>query len=425
MDNMNNLKEDVEKVIRYSQGLETRQVNCSTLMELWWENKEWLYHKFGDKLIWETGETIAIDVDTKAQEEMFRVFVNEVDKYLRGYNLHVSRDEIVTWYDWIYDNKEGFFSNTVISPLPDTDMKHGMKLIRAFKFFNFPQTAIRHIQDLASQVIQQTKIEGILCISIHPLDYLTISENNSNWRSCHALDGEYRAGNLSYMIDPSTIVCYLKSKQDTQLNNFPQGMLWNNKKWRVLLHVQRDLNIMYVNRQYPFDSDELIHAMQKTRLMRDLGFWDCYRYFKDAGFKKVGDEELSQNYLRLFSYIFDPAELCGGDSQSLQYNDFVYSPYYTPQYILASDGYWSFHNSKEAIIRNCKVEIGKKVPCLNGCGEYLTDSCCMVCDTCLEQDVEHCCDCSAPIYDGDFFGLDEFGEIYCINCAERQGMQII
>ena len=28
-------------------------------------------------------------------------------------------------------------------------------------------------------------------------DYLSLSENAFNWRSCHALDGEYRAGNLS------------------------------------------------------------------------------------------------------------------------------------------------------------------------------------------------------------------------------------
>ena len=42
-------------------------------------------------------------------------------------------------------------------------------------------------------------MEGYLYLSIHPLDYLSISETNHGWRSCHALDGEYRNGNLSYL----------------------------------------------------------------------------------------------------------------------------------------------------------------------------------------------------------------------------------
>ena len=71
---------------------------------------------------------------------------------------------------------------------------------------------------------------------MHPLDYLSLSENTYNWRSCHSLDGEYRAGNLSYMMDKSTVICYLKSNDDVILSNFGPEVKWNSKKWRVLLY---------------------------------------------------------------------------------------------------------------------------------------------------------------------------------------------
>lgn len=84
-------------------------------------------------------------------------------------------------------------------------------------------------------LIQEDKVTGILCLSIHPLDYLSLSENTYNWRSCHALDGEYRAGNLSYMMDNTTVVCYLKGEDEAELPHFPAEVKWNSKKWRMLL----------------------------------------------------------------------------------------------------------------------------------------------------------------------------------------------
>ena len=86
-----------------------------------------------------------------------------------------------------------------------------MKLVRAFKFFETDKELLNEIQSVASMIIQEDKIEGTLCLSVHPLDFISSSENTHNWRSCHALDGEYRAGNLSYMLDKTTVMCYLNS----------------------------------------------------------------------------------------------------------------------------------------------------------------------------------------------------------------------
>ena len=98
---------------------------------------------------------------------------------------------------------------------------------------------------------------------MHPLDFLSLSENNSNWRSCHALDGDYRAGNLNYMADDVTIVAYIKSSSgDEKLREFPKSVPWNNKKWRALLFINED--VCYLGRQYPFAAAGVEDLLEKV-----------------------------------------------------------------------------------------------------------------------------------------------------------------
>lgn len=334
-------------------------------------------------MIYEDPNPVCIEYDDELRHTMFMKFVDDVVEYL---DEDEDDDEIDIFQSWLLSNEHGFFLNRVERPLEGvSEMKQGMKLLRAFKFFDFCDSNLHYIQDLASQVIQRQKIDGTLCISIHPLDYLTISENRSNWRSCHALDGEYRAGNFSYMIDPSTVVCYIKSTHDVQMDRMPPGMLWNNKKWRVLLHIHPKFHISYVNRQYPFSSDEIIHLLQKTRPMLDANLYAERMYQKDMGLRVIRNENgeetyLDQNYVRLFGYLFDTEEMCGGDPESMQYNDFIFSPHYTPQYIMSNRLFFS--PNKKNVRREFSVEIGKRVPCPCGCGNNLTDSCMMVCEPC-------------------------------------------
>lgn len=381
------LKSQLEDVIVFSQRerYDIKKISCEEIIAEWWENKKrYCNMLMQGKLIWESPKPVSISYSSEMQENMFHQFMSSAINFLSRLGYHAT--QIEPWEDWIINNSKSFFSNTVtsIDGCENTDMKIGMKLIKAFKYFDeFQDSEIRYLQDLASQVIQKTKVEGTLCISIHPLDYMTISENNMNWRSCHALDGEYRTGNLSYMIDPSTVVCYIKSNNYTQLNSFPPGMLWNNKKWRVLLHFQKDFNIVYVNRQYPFSSPDLIYELQCTDPMVYAGFNTFDKYCQNRGFKEVQEIPLSQNYLIYKNHILDPKEVCGGDDLSLQYNDFVYSPHYTPQFI-KSNRRLCFAGDSESIIRECKTDIGKRVkcPCCNK--NYLEDSDSFICEYCRD-----------------------------------------
>ena len=115
-------------------------------------------------------------------------------------------------------------------------MKIGKALHKFFDVYCSAEKLEWIIQEL-SRLIQENTISGRLCLSVHPLDFLSLSENQHKWRSCHALDGEYRGGNLSYMCDEVTVITYLKSKEDTILPHFPSDVPWNNKSYSIQITV--------------------------------------------------------------------------------------------------------------------------------------------------------------------------------------------
>lgn len=99
---------------------------------------------------------------------------------------------------------------------------------------------IEYLRIQHSQVFNQKKISGNLCISIHPMDYITMSDNGNNWESCMRWGdggGDYKVGTLEMLNSPSVVVCYLESKKPWDIND---DYSWNNKKWRELFIVDKD-----------------------------------------------------------------------------------------------------------------------------------------------------------------------------------------
>lgn len=182
--------------------------------------------------------------------------------------------------------KDGFFNNEVMYDYVYNEKKitKGMKLSKSFKFFFSELDLLRSIQDKYSEYIQQEKITGQLCISVHPLDFLSSSENTHGWRSCHSLDGEFRAGNLSYMCDNNTLICYLRSDEETKLPRFPDDVPWNNKKWRMLIHISNERGMVFFGRQYPMEIEgihEIIfNYLKKQNILVDLLAYD-WKYSND------------------------------------------------------------------------------------------------------------------------------------------------
>jgi hypothetical protein len=54
-------------------------------------------------------------------------------------------------------------------------------------------------------------VEMTFVLSVHPCDYLEMSNKSNSWSSCHSLDSSYQAGTLSYMCDSVSMVAYTVS----------------------------------------------------------------------------------------------------------------------------------------------------------------------------------------------------------------------
>lgn len=109
-----------------------------------------------------------------------------------------------------------------------------------------------------SQVTNAKIINGTACLSIHPLDYATASDNENGWSSCMSWQehGCYRMGTVEMMNSPMVLCSYIKSdKQQMTIND----QEWNSKKWRAWIIVTPE--VIMVNRHYPYHSPEISHFM--------------------------------------------------------------------------------------------------------------------------------------------------------------------
>lgn len=114
-----------------------------------------------------------------------------------------------------------------------------------------------------SQVLNQKQLSGELTISIHPLDYMTMSDNDCGWDTCMswwASNGCHRQGTVEMMNSPTVIVAYLASDEPMSICPYNcdeevSGFKWSNKKWRQLFVVDR--NVIIAVKDYPYHNNDL------------------------------------------------------------------------------------------------------------------------------------------------------------------------
>ena len=356
------LVEQVKMIVSYSQGVNPTKLDyVPTLIDDWEKAKRSLSQDFLDgELIKEFG-LVTFELGEKEKTEKVQTFAANLydNPLLTGCMDFFDIDK---FSDFIMSNASGFFNNIVqhdyMAPLGL--VKAGSRISKAFKFFIPDPEVCRHFQDVASEIIQQGSITGTLCLSVHPLDYLSISENNYNWRSCHALDGCHRAGNLSYMLDNCTLVCYIKGDKEVKLPRFPAKVPWNNKKWRVLLYVSPNRELWFAGRQYPFTSDYALNSLVYTKILKTLPKDECYYYSftkwrhvfsqvaipnKDTPYASIDHETVEQileencswttfeeDHLLLQNAILPISAVVKDRQESMHYDDVLLSDKYVPSY---------------------------------------------------------------------------------------------
>lgn len=365
-------------------------------------------------MIYEFPDPVDFTLSEKDKEERLKTFIERVNYSYFNCSLG----------DFISANKDGFYNNEVVEEYylsSDKIIPKGMKLVKAFKYFEHNEDRLKNIQSEASCLIQEDKIHGRLCFSVHPLDFLSISESTYNWRSCHALDGEYRAGNLSYMLDKSTFICYLKSDKDTVLPRFPDTVLWNNKKWRVLLYMSDRWDAMMAGRQYPFTA---AHALDfvKYALNTKLGF-DLMSDWQDTVIDSYVErtrnpqrpKKLGENYIVINRQIYLLKDIVEDAEDSRQYNDLLYSSFYLPIFVL-----------KYSYISKPHWTIGAAAPCLECGNDIISSSDYMRCIDCelkygdAEDDNYAFCNCCGQhALIENMYEVGDDAVLVCADCADE------
>lgn len=386
------------------------------LFRFWEKNKsQYLFDMFGGELILQKEV-----VYKKCYEDL----EDELNRALYGYDSMgtPAYDFAKRFYDFGWDNRFAFTPsmeqawNSIISsstlarnvyegetvaiPTPDgkeIKIAHGCratrvigKLAKAFGIDEgFEEFRIAH-----SVVLNQKELRGNLCLSIHPMDYFTMSDNTCDWSSCMSWQesGCYRMGTVEMMNSPMVIVAYLTASEDM---NVPYGT-WNSKKWRELYIVHE--NLITNVKAYPYKNEnltkEVVAWLKELAEAYGLNKYDEVPFFWNYNYQNEC-ERLAHANIRL-----------GLDTNQM-YNDFD-----------SDAGQWSYLSEELPTGDRLWINYSGETECMC-CGRsdgYYDGEGALVCDTC--EEIFWCDDCGDRIYsDDDSYTVD--GQTLCYGCYEH------
>lgn len=238
------------------------------ILRVWNTEKDYIYHLFGDQLIHEIPVHIDMPEDMLRREiQNFKdgnSFIYEIED---KYDAYI-RNCYANSYDWYKGSYPGVVFNTEClmknKLLHDFNIEingqmkkiqKGTKPMKVIKmlceFLNIDMEKYEKFRITHSQILNTKTLNGTLCLSIHPLDFMTMSDNEENWESCMSwrYNGGYRRGTVECMNSPCLFVAYLKS----DVNTFDG---WNSKKWRSLFAITPDMTTSI--KGYPYQNKDLV-----------------------------------------------------------------------------------------------------------------------------------------------------------------------
>ena len=433
----------------------------SHILRFWNENKQFLFELFGNELILEK------EVNIKYPEE---ILLEEMEDILHQEDKFISK-----MYDFIYELPTEFNSlyklldpenlihnvyNGDTLKLPYTSengtIKHlvipkGCKIIKIlskiahiFNLDSFEEFRLKH-----SMVLNKKTFKGTICLSIHPLDYMTMSDNDCDWDSCMSWknEGDYRLGTVEMMNSPYIVVAYLKSK--TNMDLFDDGTTeWNNKRWRQLFMVSDKM--MFGIKGYPYNDDILTNTVLDYLLeLFNNNKPDC-SFFKDKFIiKNKKDNIFFDKHIHL-SFNFN-----------VMYND-IYGKhlcYITKEFYDNIENYgamfgMNLSGETECIVcgddwTDCYSQLDPVALCCPNCSGVIRCSECgdftdydnmrelsdgtVLCEYCFECYYDYCNGCESPVRNDDLIDIDAYsynknrtyvGSIYyCPDCLRKNPLE--
>ena len=423
-------QDDFNTIIAGRENAPASRIHSDAILKQWYMAKKNFIKAFNNKLIVDCG-VHSFELDEVARRSKLNDFIKLIKNTYEEYDL--ARFLKAFQDDFFRTQKtSNTYEHTIDiknEGLINISIPKGTKIIKAFKYFIKDSALLDFFQIKASMIVQEDKISGHLYMSVHPLDYLSVSENTNNWRSCHALDGDYCAGNLSYMCDSATIVCYLCGEDEKELPHF-NGVKWNNKKWRMLLFTSEDNSLIFAGRHYPFFSFAIMDEVKRqyTYLYQTPATYSGWNHTyldhidveheSPSGFSYTTTENIHNPHFMIKNYLVNPEKVII-DMCELHFNDLLHSTVYNPYYAWTSE--WFPWSGKYGT-----VIIGA-TPVCPACGENMIfDKENLVCDHCeytLESGVGpiigSCSHCGRDIHELDeYYTCNEANDLMCKDCAE-------
>lgn len=352
----------VNHAASYNEIVASHYAPTATFLYYWNKNKKSLFKLFGQKLI------IPFDVEIKIRdEETYEEIVKYAGDFYVAYAEAAYNDYDQKVYAWIQktesifiekflcflsDNRsKEFYDRNTFSDLtrlvrpagllndttydmplynPKTRRKikipRGTKIMRALgklnKIYEFATNdEYEEFRTTISTITSKKSGIETIYLSIHPLDFLTMSVTNK-WSSCMKLpNGEYCNGALEMMNSNLTVIAYTKTKEKVKRTD------WNDKSWRCLFYINK--NILLAGKEYPFQHEEMKKAiLDKLASMVEEKFGWTYM-FKDENYLEYTSGKnnhgrmnlslLKNKYKKKDKKIFVY-------TAGFMYNDFIESP---------------------------------------------------------------------------------------------------
>lgn len=226
------------------------------------------------------------------------------------------------------------------------------------------------------------QVKRTALLSVHPCDFLEMSNQNNSWYSCHCLDdGTYHAGTLSYMNDECSMIFYtvdddVTEKYHTEPKRTRQIFCYNN-------------GILLQSRLYPQTDDDESRDMYRNIVQRTIA--DCLMV-PNLWELKRNQEDIDQHVRT--------------HGNALHYCDYLFDTY----------------KANISLLKNATVEqnehilVGHTAYCLD-CAEPISEHSILYCDSCYDDDFVTCYDCNRTIREDDAHYVE--GDWYCSSCCSN------
>lgn len=441
------------------------RASTTEILEEWDTNKDFLYKVLGSKVMVHRPISIAapnevicdnfsdafnLRGEVKMNDKAF-YFVHLIENHLSILNRELTEDDICGFTITKYPENESFYrcgsslqyllrtscfapiclTTNKIYVIPEyrgielqgknnvkiriTETLRPMKLLgKIAKSCNLEEE-FEEFRLFHSRILNSTKLNGTLTLSIHPLDYMTMSDNDCGWSSCMSWKhhGDYRLGTVEMMNSPYVIVAYLESKNPMTLwfdgINSTDKNKWNNKKWRCLFLVNN--NAIVKVKSYPY---------QCSQLETTVSNWIAQLMEENLGIKflpDIFDLNESESYTDYgMEFLYKDVHVITNFKTNHMYNDFSQS---SKSICQISENYAKRIEECASITITEVWDYSGAAQCM-WCGQRhngFSEDYQLVCD----DEISHmyCCNCEASVYEDEaYYDID--GNVYCEDCWNEQ-----